>query len=96
MQGPALKLLVDREREIQAFTPEPYWEIYLDGDYKNHAVEAKHISDKITDKTEAERILQVVKGKKEAAVSKVSRTIRNQAPPYPLLALLRLYDMRQL
>ncbi|HLC91102.1 MAG TPA: DNA topoisomerase I [Candidatus Nanoarchaeia archaeon] len=83
VQGPALKLLVDREREIQAFTPEPYWEIYLDGDYKNHAVEAKHISDKITDKTEAERILQVVKGKKEAAVSKVSRTIRNQAPPYP-------------
>ncbi|MBT4538685.1 DNA topoisomerase I, partial [Candidatus Woesearchaeota archaeon] len=31
VQGPALKLLVDKEKEIQAFVPEPFWEISLNG-----------------------------------------------------------------
>ena len=36
VQGPALKMLVDREKEIQAFKPEPFWRI-----------RALHIKDKI-------------------------------------------------
>jgi len=28
VQGPTLKLIVDREREIKAFDPEAYWELY--------------------------------------------------------------------
>jgi DNA topoisomerase-1 len=30
VQSPTLALIVDREREIQAFQPKPYWEIYAD------------------------------------------------------------------
>jgi len=30
VQSPTLKLIVDREREIQAFDPEDYWEIFAD------------------------------------------------------------------
>ncbi|ESP88013.1 DNA topoisomerase I [Candidatus Halobonum tyrrellensis] len=30
VQGPTLKLIVDREREIQAFDPEEYWELFAD------------------------------------------------------------------
>ncbi|WP_313692218.1 DNA topoisomerase I [Halorarum halobium] len=30
VQGPTLKLIVDREREIQAFDPEDYWELFAD------------------------------------------------------------------
>ena len=30
VQGPTLKLLVDREREIRAFDPEDYWELFAD------------------------------------------------------------------
>ena len=30
VQGPTLKLIVDREREIEAFDPEDYWELFVD------------------------------------------------------------------
>ncbi len=30
VQSPTLALIVDREREIAAFVPKPYWEIYVD------------------------------------------------------------------
>ncbi|HIH12990.1 TPA: DNA topoisomerase I [Candidatus Woesearchaeota archaeon] len=83
VQGPALKLLVDREREIAAFKPEPFWQIKLLGEYAKAVVEAWHKADKIFDKKEAERIMKVVKGEKEAVVQSVTRTQREQAPPYP-------------
>src|SRR3989344_4157557 len=53
VQGPALKLLVDREKEIHAFKPEPFWQIHLLGEYKKSELEAWHIKDKIFDKKEA-------------------------------------------
>jgi len=83
VQGPALKLLVDREREIQAFVSEPFWLIKLEGDYKKSKVEASHNKDKIFDKKVMEKILKVVKGEKEAKIAKIKRTKRNQAPPFP-------------
>ena len=27
VQGPALKIIVDREEEIKAFEPEPFWQV---------------------------------------------------------------------
>lgn len=83
VQGPALKLLVDREKEIAAFKPEPYWMIRLLGDYQKQPVEAWHEKDKIFDKKEVERILKNVHGKKEAIIKEVKRTQREQAPPTP-------------
>jgi DNA topoisomerase I len=83
VQGPALKLLVDREREIQAFIPEPFWLIHLKGKYNKEKVEALHQKDKIFDKPEVERILKVVKEARTALISKIKRTKRNQAPPFP-------------
>ncbi len=83
VQGPALKLLVDREREIKAFIPEPFWLIPLLGDFANEKIEAEHKKGKIFDKAEVDRILSAVKGAKEAKVNSVKRTKRNQAPPVP-------------
>ena len=83
VQGPALKLLVDREREILAFKPEPFWQIRLDGSYNKESIEGWHQADKIFDKKEADRIMAAVKKEKEASVSSVKRTQREQAPPYP-------------
>ena len=83
VQGPALKLLVDREKEIRAFTPEPFWEIGLWGKKGKDDVEAWHKADKIFDKKEVDRILNTVKGEKTAAVEGIKRTKRNQAPPNP-------------
>src|SRR3989338_852299 len=38
VQGPALKIIVDREREIRAFVPKPFWQIQLNGEYQNQAI----------------------------------------------------------
>lgn len=92
VQGPALKLLVDREREIQAFVPEPYSMLQLEGEYtlkekasaeKKEKVEAWHTKDKFFDQKEVESIYKKVKGEKEAKIKQVSRNQKNQAPPYP-------------
>ena len=83
VQGPALKLLVDREREIAAFKSEPFWEIGLWGNYQKHAVEAWHEQGKIFDKKEVDKILTKVKGEKEAQIKSVKRSKREQAPPHP-------------
>ncbi|PIN76355.1 DNA topoisomerase I [Candidatus Woesearchaeota archaeon CG10_big_fil_rev_8_21_14_0_10_36_11] len=83
VQGPALKLLVDREKEIQAFVSEPFWLIRLDGTYSTSPVEAWHEKEKIFDRTIVETILAKVQGAKEALVSSVKRTQRNQVPPFP-------------
>src|SRR3989339_2244073 len=45
VQGPALKMIIEREREIQAFKPEPFWMIELLGDYKQEKIEAWHEKD---------------------------------------------------
>lgn len=83
VQGPALKMLVDREKEIQAFKPDPFWQIGLWGSYKQENVEAWHSGDKIFDKKEVDKILAAVKGQKEALIQEVKRTQREQSPPYP-------------
>ncbi len=83
VQGPTLKLLVDREREIQAFKSEPYWEIGLWGTYKKDDVEAWHTAEKIFDKKKVEEILKKIHKEKEALVKEVKRTQREQAPPHP-------------
>jgi DNA topoisomerase I len=83
VQGPALKLLVDREREIAAFIPEPFWEIGLQGEFKKSNVEAWHNLGKIFDKKVADEIFKKVNTATEAKVQEIKRTKRNQAPPYP-------------
>ncbi len=83
VQGPALKLLADKEREISAFVPEPFWVINLQGDYQKEKVEAWHKEDKIFDKEKAEKIMLQVKGADKALIKEIKRTKRNQAPPNP-------------
>jgi DNA topoisomerase I len=83
VQGPALKLLVDREREIQKFVPVPFWLIRLDGDYNKAVVEAWHHKDKIFEKDVVEKVMKVIKNEKEAKITKIKRIKRNQLPPTP-------------
>ncbi|MEA3248402.1 MAG: DNA topoisomerase I [Nanoarchaeota archaeon] len=46
VQGPALKIVADREKEINEFKSEPYWQIFLQvKDIKNQKVEVKHPKD---------------------------------------------------
>ena len=46
VQGPALKIVADREREIEAFESEPYWQVFLQvKDKKNQKIEVNHPKD---------------------------------------------------
>ena len=83
VQGPALKIIVQREKEIKAFKPKPFWQIRMDGLYKEQKIEAWHVQDKFWDKKEAEKSTAKTKSQKDANVDKVERKQFNQMPPFP-------------
>ncbi|MBI4448303.1 DNA topoisomerase I, partial [Candidatus Woesearchaeota archaeon] len=78
VQGPALKILADREIEITNFKPTPFWQIEL----ITNKINAWHWADKFWDKKEAEQILKKTKGK-EAKVTSLKKTQFEQMPPPP-------------
>ncbi|MFO8016258.1 MAG: DNA topoisomerase I, partial [Candidatus Woesearchaeota archaeon] len=82
VQGPALKILVEREKEIKAFKPEPFWQIQLDGRAKGKDITAMHKEDKFWKKEEADKVMEKTKGKK-AFVDNVQKRKFKQPPPNP-------------
>jgi len=91
VQSPTLKLIVDREREIEAFDPESYWELFADLDKNGDGFEAQYFYEG-DDGTEAERIweestAEEVHGRLEAAtdvtVTSVQRRTQTDRPPEP-------------
>ena len=83
VQGPALALIVEREKEIRAFKPQAYWQVFLLLD--KHELEVKYEKD-IFSKTEAEKFLKL-KGKSAEA-----KTIKEEKemwpfPPFDLTSL---------
>ena len=83
VQGPALKMVVDRERDIRAFVPVPYWQIELDGEIKSSNIKAMHVNDKFWEKDKADEVMKNVDGAKEGKVSNVDKKQFNQSPPVP-------------
>ncbi len=82
VQGPALKILVDREKEIKAFKPEPFWQVELHGSVKQKEITALHEKDKFWKKDEAEKVIENTRGQK-ALIDDVSKKQFKQAPPTP-------------
>ncbi|MBT3304019.1 DNA topoisomerase I [Candidatus Woesearchaeota archaeon] len=82
VQGPALKLLADREREIKKFKPTPFWEIELTGKLENGEVIASHKNGKFEKEKEVLDILEKTKGKKANIKDIKSREFKQQ-PPHP-------------
>jgi len=83
VQGPALKIIVEREKEIKAFKPVPYWEISMNGMAKEMAFEAWHATDKFWKKPDAQVVMQRVEGKKTATVASIDKQEFKQSPPPP-------------
>ncbi|HWQ67336.1 MAG TPA: DNA topoisomerase I [Methanospirillum sp.] len=54
VQSPTLAMIVDREREIESFIPEPYWEIALTTEKSGEEFVARHIQGKFTDHAAAQ------------------------------------------
>jgi DNA topoisomerase-1 len=88
VQTVALRLIVEREREIRAFTPVEYWSIAADLQKGQQPFSAKlHQLDgkkpEINNGTEAERIIADLAGRKEFVVTEVKRRERRKNPAAP-------------
>ncbi len=91
VQSPTLKLIVDREREIEAFDPEDYWELFADLTGEDEgAFEAQYFfreegreNERVWDEADAnaahERLLEA----SSATVAEVDRRTRTDDPPTP-------------
>jgi DNA topoisomerase I len=83
VQGPALKIIVDREKDIRAFVPDPFWQIELHGFIKNAEITANHKEDKFWEKEKADAIMLKVQDAKEGKISDAQKKQFNQQPPFP-------------
>ncbi len=81
VQGPVLELLNQRQKEIEAFKPVPFWELRLDGVLNKQDIIAMHEKGEFWKKEEAEAALSRCKGK--AAVESVETREYMQNPPFP-------------
>ncbi|ADC46242.1 DNA topoisomerase I TopA [Methanobrevibacter ruminantium M1] len=79
VQTPTLSILVDREKEIQSFVPEPYWMIKAKSDYD---IIADHVEGKIFDEERAKKIYADCQGA-DADVTSVKVTESIRKPPIP-------------
>ena len=81
VQGPSLHLVVEKEKTIKKFKPEPYWQIYLlvQSILNNTKIEVKYIKD-ITKKTELAKF-KLLKGKQ--AEAKTITKEEKLSPPAP-------------
>ncbi len=82
VQGPALKLVVTREREIKAFVPVPYWQVTLAGVKDAKEWEALHEKDRFDNEKTANDIVKECTGK-PATVEKIERKRFAHKPPVP-------------
>ncbi|MFD1568718.1 DNA topoisomerase, partial [Halolamina litorea] len=92
VQGPTLKLLVDREREIEAFDPDDYWELFADLTKEAGAgFEAQYFyldddgteARRIWEEAAAENANEALADAESAAVEEVNRRTRTDEPPAP-------------
>ncbi|MFT7615671.1 MAG: DNA topoisomerase-1 [Candidatus Woesearchaeota archaeon] len=83
IQGPALKLVVEKEREIGKFIATPFWELSFDGTIHTNPISAMHVKDKFTDQAQADAAHKAVKDKKDSTVTDVRNKEFKQAPPTP-------------
>ncbi|RDI71290.1 DNA topoisomerase I [Halopelagius longus] len=91
VQGPTLKLIVDREREIDAFDPEDYWELFADLEKEGQGFESQYFyldedgneAERVWDGDDAESAYETLEEVSAATVESVRRRTRTDDPPAP-------------
>jgi DNA topoisomerase I len=84
VQGPTLNLIVQKEKEIQAFKSQPYWQVFIT--VKNsHVLELQHNKD-LFDKKELVKFKDL-KGKTAQASTNKTKQILPPNPPFNLTTL---------
>jgi DNA topoisomerase-3 len=90
VQTPTLAMIVKREREIQAFVPEPYWLVRARFDPRYEGLWFEGDETRLKDGKRADEIVERVAGK-EGLVESVERKEQSERPPllYDLTSLQR-------
>lgn len=84
VQSPTLALIVDREKERDAFIPEPYWEIFATlSDQNKETFLTQHKTKRFLDKQEADSVLAKIGIAKDAVVSSVVKSKKMDKVPTP-------------
>ena len=87
VQSVALKLICDREKEIQAFVPEEFWEVFIEFTKKNHKIKAKLISDnngkiRLKNEEETNYVLKNLNDEYTIADIIIKNREKNAKPPF--------------
>ena len=94
VQSPALRLIAEREAEIEAFEPREYWTITAAAEHQKQAFQAKlfrlddakveqfTITDGATSEQARERLLAAANGELKVAAVERKQRKRNPAPPF--------------
>ncbi len=92
VQTPTLALVVEREKEREAFIPEDYWVIKATGSIAEGGASGAdatesfvltHQEGRFHDEAQAEAAYQAVQGVNEATIVEVTKKARKQQPPAP-------------
>ena len=81
VQSPTLAMIVDREKEIEAFVSEPYWELSVETRSKDEPFTARHTEGKFTDFERAEAAKNATK--EPLLVTDVKEGTRTDKAPTP-------------
>jgi DNA topoisomerase-1 len=82
VQGPTLKYIETREKNIQIFVPTPFWSITAKISIEDHLFDLEHEKKKIETPFEAKRIVTACKVK-EGQITKIDVKKFQQNPPIP-------------
>lgn len=95
VQSVVLKLIVDREREIEKFVPEEYWEVYIEFVKGVRKLKAKLVSDangkiKLSNKEETDIVLNNLV--KDFTIMEILKKNREKNPKDPFITSTLLQD----
>ncbi|MHB8604441.1 MAG: DNA topoisomerase I [Thermoplasmatota archaeon] len=82
VQSPVLALIVDREKEIRAFVPTPYWEVHANV-RKGQEFPVHHKKGRFETEAEATAVYGRVNAAERGRVAAVEKTERTEQPPDP-------------
>jgi len=83
VQSPAVRMIVEREREIRAFVSEPFWLVNVMLEKSNIKFKAFHVSGKMKDKAVAESLLAKIKNETAALATNIEEKVTRQSPKAP-------------
>lgn len=81
VQSPTLAMIVDREKEIEAFIPKPYWMLTIDTEKSGQAIEARYTKGRFLDYTPAQEAEQ--RTQEPLEVIEIKEGTKNDRAPTP-------------